>query len=74
LPLSHGAPEKSLILAGVEGTRFIFGRRPIFFNDQKKLSKFSHNVRKYVPVNTITASFNNIMGQTTEKCFRKTVR
>ena len=35
-----------------------FGYRPNFFlNDRKRLCRFDHNVRKYRPVNTVTASF-----------------
>jgi len=31
-----------------------------FLNDRKKLSQFSHNVRKYKLVNIVTASLNTI--------------
>jgi len=32
----------------------------IFFNDRKKLGQLGHNIRKYILVNTVTASFNTI--------------
>ena len=34
-----------------------------FFEIPKKISQFGHNIRNYRRVNTVTASFNTIMGQ-----------
>jgi len=38
---------------------------------EKKLSQFSHNVRKGRPVNTVMVNFNIIMGQMTEMSQQK---
>jgi len=51
----------------------------IFFKRPKKLSHFGHDVRKHRLENTVTASFNTSVRQTTEmsqrkKNFRDTVR
>jgi len=42
-----------------------------FLNDWKNLSRFGDNVRKYRLMNAVSASFNTIMGQTTEISQRK---
>jgi len=43
-----------------------FGHQPHLFEmTEKKLSQFDHNVIKYGLVDTVTVTFNTIMGQMT---------
>jgi len=56
-----------LLAINTSSQTVFFTQRPNFLkNDRKKLSQFGHNVRKGRLVNTVTASFNTIMGQMTE--------
>jgi len=43
----------------------------LFLNDRKKSSQFGHNVVKGRVVNTVTSSFNTVMGQMSEMSQRK---
>jgi len=44
-----------------------------FKNDRKKLGEFGYDVRKYRLVNSVTLSFNTIIGQITEMSQRQKI-
>jgi len=59
--------ESPVIFLTLVTSWFFFGHRPKYFwNDRKKLSHFGQNVWKYMPLNTVTASFDETARQMTE--------
>jgi len=60
-----------VITMSVTNWVYLFGGRPIFFNDRKKLSQFGHHARKRRIVNTASVSFTVILlWEKWPKCLR----